>query len=184
MTPRLPFSFSVYLSPLCLLFHYSHWFLPFRNSHSLSVFSSLSQTVSSTLSSSTFPLQSSLWLSPPLVQGRGNLRYLSADVKPCTAPLCTPLCWDADKRHCLATLPQACIFQINRCSLTRTHTHLRTHTLQPPSSLQKFYRCTASKRPAPPKFQHSRASLLSRTSFLCFRCSKAVHIGLFISPLM
>lgn len=35
------------------------------------------------------------------------------------------LCWNADKRHCLATLPQACIFQINRCSFT--HKHTRTH---------------------------------------------------------
>ena len=135
MTPRLPFSFFVYLSPPSLLFHYSHWFLPFRTAPLCLFFSSLSQNVSTTLSSTT--LLSFLRLSPSLVQRRGNLRYLSADVKPCTAPLCTPLCWDADKRHCLATLPQACIFQINRCSLTHKHmqahahscTYARTHTL-------------------------------------------------------
>lgn len=56
-----------------------------------------------------------------LFQYSGNLRYLSADVKPRTAPLSTPVCWDADKRNCLATLPQACIFQINRCSFTHKH---------------------------------------------------------------
>ena len=132
-----------------------------QSSSSLSAFPTLSPFLSVlpfAVSLSIQHLSDSHRCSPSLFQDEGNLRSPSADVKPCTAPLCTPLCWDADKMHCLATLPQACIFQINRCSFTQPHNSL-SHTHKPPSSLQKFHRCTTSKRPSPAKFQHNRAPL-------------------------
>lgn len=127
MTHSLSFFFP--LSPLSSLPLYSHSDVFLSTAPLFLLFLltvSLCSTILSFALSGTFSLLSvflrlSPRYSPSLFQFQGNLRYLSADVRPCTAPLCARLCCDADKKHCLATLPQACIFQINRCSFTHTH---------------------------------------------------------------